>query len=113
MSLLTVTRCYDVVTPESAEQGDTADSGRVYEHREMSFRDLVRELRDFQGVSCSPCSESDVRRFPHTWAVQHDGSIDYRTGECRTESLHVECADSPRVARWWAKALRVAGLVTP
>lgn len=44
--MVQVSRYYEVITPESAEQGDAEERGEVYTGREMSIRDVVREIRD-------------------------------------------------------------------
>jgi hypothetical protein len=51
MILVNIT--YQVVTPESAEHGEDAESGFVTENAEYGFRELVKRLREeFTNPSC-------------------------------------------------------------
>ena len=104
MSLL-ISRCYSEVTSESAEVGDFSDSGFVYESCEFTFRELVRELRDFYTLSASPFSGVG------TWACSGFETTDYRTGTEREETLHFSRDNAPRLHKYWPKALRAAGLL--
>ena len=72
---------YDIVTPESAEQGDTAEAGFVQPggwHTEDSEGMSLR-----QAISLCGCLE-DVG----SWFVECDGRMDYRTGAEERRSLH-------------------------
>jgi len=105
---LIISRCFSAVTHESAEVGDFADTGHVYESVEFTFRDLVRELRDFSSLSCShpgPFPDASV------WACSGYEVSDYSTGEEREETLHFSRDNPPRSQKYWGKALRAAGLI--
>ena len=105
---LLISRCYSTVTPESAEAGDSADTGHVYESANFTFRELVQELRDFYSLSCShpgPSPDASI------WACSGYEVSDYSTGEEREETLHCSRGNPPRFRKYWGKALRAAGLV--
>lgn len=105
---LLISRCYSTVTPESAEAGDFADTGHVYESADFTFRELVRELRDFYSLSCShpgPSPDASI------WACSGFEVSDYSTGEEREETLHFSRDNPPRFHKYWGKALRAAGLI--
>jgi len=99
--MIAVSRTFETVTPESAEEGDFADSGFIYQDRELTFRELVRELQDggFSEPSCYP-----IPAGFSPWVSQADSSTNYRTGAETRESLHL--ADDSK-ARYWIKALRM------
>jgi len=103
--LLLISRCYSEVTPESAEDGDFSDTGFIYEAQEFTFRELVRELRDFYTLSDSRSSGVG------TWACSGFGTSDYSTGTEREETLHFSRDNAPRLHKYWPKALRAAGLL--
>lgn len=104
--MILMNRTYSEVTPESAEHGDFSDTGFIYEDQPFSFRDLVRELREFSALSCShPGSCSGV------WASTHFETVDYSTGTEREESLHFSRSNPPRLLKYWRKALKAAGLL--
>ena len=99
--MILVDKTFDEVTPESAETGDTSDSGFVTIGERLTFRELVRELRDHPFASCSQVSGS-----AYEWAST-EPQTDYRTGAERRESIHYSCDNLPRAAKYWAKAMRL------
>jgi hypothetical protein len=105
---LIISRTYQECTPESAEDGDFSDSGFVYENTEITFRELVTELRrgGFSRMSSWP-SHGD----PRDWATQEHETTCYQTGTTRAESLHFSRANPAQKGKYWAKALRAAGLI--
>jgi hypothetical protein len=105
---LIISRTYEETTPESVEDGDFSDSGFVYKDTEFSFRDLVTELRrgGFSEMSSWPCHGD-----PRDWASQYHETTCYRTGTTRAESLHFSRSNPPQKGKYWAKALRAAGLI--
>ena len=98
--MITVNRTYTTVTPESAIEGDFAECGFISENEPMTFRELV-ELMKYGEPSCSH------DRTERTW-VSYSNHQDYSTGEETEESVHF--ADEPRKAKYWVKALELAGL---
>jgi hypothetical protein len=83
-----VSRCYSIVTPQSARIGDTAENGFVFEREPMSLAQAVDELRDCVELSACPVrSPRDL--CGHEWAST-EPCTDYTTGDDRTESVHVE-----------------------
>ena len=102
MSAVYVTRCYSIITPESAEYGDVAESGTMSENEPVQFRDLVSMMRhEFREPSDHPAR-------PSSW-LSSGYSTDYATGEEREETLHP--VRGARNMRYWAKAMRAAGVL--
>lgn len=98
-----VSKTFEVVTEESAEQGDIADHGFVYEDEVLTLKELIYELR-----SCSYLSSSVVDRF--TWAST-EPELNYRSGESRQTSIHIHLANGKPPTAWQLKRLyKVAGL---
>jgi hypothetical protein len=74
-----VSRTFSLVTPESARDGDEAESGFVFDCQPMSLDEAVRELEG--------CVElSDSRTGPGTWAIG-EPEIDYSDSSHVTESV--------------------------
>jgi hypothetical protein len=103
--MIRIHRTYAIVTPESAEDGEAADSGFLSENESVSFRELVSIMRDYCVPSCSRPSGS-----PRDWLSTHP-SQDYRDCSETTESLHFSRQNSPRMAKYWRKAMVFAGII--
>jgi hypothetical protein len=69
---------------------------------ELTFRELVREMRNFGEVSCWPAN-GDVSE----WLIVRED--DYRTGGWIEESLHFSRDQPARRAKYWRKAMQAAG----
>jgi hypothetical protein len=79
---------YEIVTQESAEQGDTDESGFIGEGLDLrSALDAVRETRtnEVGGAEVHP-SASDVSDM--RWISVANG-MEFRTGAYETRSLHI------------------------
>ena len=68
---------YDIVTPESAEDGDVAEAGYVAEN--VSLRDAIDEV----GGVCYDHNGS------YDWFTNCEYGIDYQTGAQESRSLHL------------------------
>jgi hypothetical protein len=91
---------YDIITPESAEQGDYAESGYVLDN--VSLRDALHEFT-------TGCCEANCHPFsvtsPPRWFTYYDGATDDETGATENRSLHLPHNITP------SSALRIARLV--
>lgn len=85
--MFTVSKTYDVVTHESAEDGEAAESGFVFEDSRMTLRETLREI---DGVGGGHWQETHNGLTLYVY----DADVDYRTGDSTTYALHV--AASPR-----------------
>jgi hypothetical protein len=101
--MVIVSKCYEVVTQESAEQGGASDQGFEYEDQSFSFRDLISEMEEYNQTSDYPAS-------PDSWLMS-EPTHDYRTGEETIYSLHYNRDNNPRSAKYWEKAMRKVGLL--
>jgi hypothetical protein len=104
-----VSRCYDVVTPESAKDGDIADSGFVFENQEMDFREVLRELESCARLSAGPIRSPED--CANVWAYSEPDE-DYQTGAERSESVHIKNRFGGNVApQVLYRIYRTAGLI--
>ncbi len=97
-----LSQSFEVVTDESAENGEVAERGFDWEDCEHGFRETV-ELIKSEGFTNQQCSHGVPR-----WLTT-DPSHDYVTGEYETKSLHP--ASDARSQRYWEKACRAAGVL--
>lgn len=107
-----VAKTYEVVTPGSAERGDTEDSGYVYKRAFLTFRELVDEMRGHSEPSEWPVREpsvGDVLLYV-PWLTEGESDTDLRTGTERRTSIHFCDGQPASRRRWWFKAMRVAGI---
>lgn len=102
--MLLLSKTFEIITEESAENGDAEERGFVFENEPHSFRETVELLRGGE-TSDSPC-DGNAR----VW-VTHYGEMDYRTGDTENESIHFSRLNSPHKARYWKLALKAAGLL--
>lgn len=87
MPLFNVT--YEIVTPESAEDGEVEECG--FEAENVSLRDaldVVQQTRTnlCDGVEAIEPSDSDVRRA--RWITVYNG-MEFETGARESRSLHI------------------------
>lgn len=94
---LLISKTFDVVTHESAEDGEAAESGFVYENEPFTFRELVREIE----------SGGFYREGGTRWLTSH-AEEDYRTGEVQTEHLHFSHLNPPHLEKWFQLAVKWA-----
>jgi hypothetical protein len=88
---LSLSVSFDVVTEESAEHGDFAETGWVVEGERVTFREALSEI----GSRGYPVG-IHVRHDALT--IFHEAEADYRTGEHTSEATHVQ-GDRRAVAR--------------
>lgn len=103
--MILVSRTFEVVTPESAEEGDVSESGFLVESESVTFRELVSLMRAHPNPSCYP-----ARGEAFEWLSSYP-ETDYRDASERTESLHFARENPPRAAKYWRKAMRAAGII--
>lgn len=97
-----LSQTFEVVTEESAQDGDAAERGYDWEDVPHTFKEVVSLINDggFIHPSCSP----GVSGWLTSEAVQdiHDGSYE-------TKSLHP--GSDAQSQRYWVKACRAAGVL--
>lgn len=93
---LLISRTFEEVTPESAEDGEVSDSGFVYEAQEFTFSELVREIS----------RDGFFREGATEWLTTHVWVDDYATGTERREALHFDRANPEHLRKYFELALR-------
>jgi hypothetical protein len=91
---------YDIVTPESAEDGDVEDSGFVAQ--DVSLREALASLGGTaQEADTSPYSLA----HPPRWFINYEYDQDWQTAASESRSLHLPGNITP------SSAMRVARLI--
>lgn len=101
-----LSQSYEIVTEESAAQGDAAERGFDWEDCPHTLRETV-ELIKSEGFTIRSDTGPGAPRWLSTEVIQ-DCAF-YEDGEHRTLSLHPG-ADA-RSQRYWEKACRAAGFI--
>ena len=103
--MILISRTFDTVTPESAESGDVAESGFLVESESVTFRELVSLMESHPNPSCHP-----PRGETYEWLSSYP-ETNYHDCSETTESLHYSRENPPRMAKYWRKAMRAAGII--
>lgn len=91
--------------PEDDETDYCPDGECVDETTSVySFRDLVRMMHEF-----SECSSYPAQGGTREWLTMHE--TDYKTGDNIERTMHYGRHNHPRYAKYWTKAMRLAGFV--
>lgn len=101
--MIILSQTYTTYTPESVEDGESADAGFDWEDSPHTFREVVDIIRD-GGFIYPSCSHG----VPD-WLSTETGTTDYWTGESEEKSLHP--GSDARSQRYWEKACRAAGII--
>jgi len=102
--MLLIDKTFEVVTEESASEGEVEDAGFSAINESYTFRELVLLLKS---IYIHP-SQSPVTRSSRIWFTS-EAEQDYMTGEYRSESIHYSADNPSRKAKYWVKAMQCAG----
>jgi hypothetical protein len=102
--MILISRTFEVVTPESAEFGESDDAGFICQSEPVTFRELVELMRAHPIPSSYPCEGS---RWD--WLMSYS-ETNYRDASERTESLHYDKSNPPSRDKYWRKAMVIAGI---
>ena len=100
--MMTLTKTYSIITEESAEHGDFAETGFEFKYQPATVRDVVDALRECLETSCVPLCETGHNCWASTNPEQ-----DIFSGEWTTYTYHVEGV-TPHQRR---RLFRLAGLI--
>jgi hypothetical protein len=103
--MLLIDKTFEIVTNESAEHGEVEDAGFSAIGEKYTFRELVLILK---GLYVHP-SQSPANRSTHVWFTS-ESEQDYMTGDYRSESIHFSPDNPSRKAKYWIKAMQLAGV---
>jgi hypothetical protein len=102
--MILISRIFEIVTPESAEFGESDDAGFICQSEPVTFRELVDLMRAHPIASSHPCEGSR-----YDWLSSHP-ETNYRDGSNRTESLHFDKSNPRSKDKYWRKAMVIAGI---
>lgn len=103
--MILISRTFEVVTPESAEDGEAAESGFLAESESVTFKELVSLMKSHPVPSCRP-----ARGEAYEWLSSYS-ETNYRDASETTESLHYCRENPPRRLKYWRKAMCAAGII--
>ena len=101
--MLKLSMTYEVITPESAENGEAEETGFVYEMAECTAREMARYIKR-EGFTVP----SDFQGVPR-WLTSEKYREDYRTGEVENRSIHP--GRDKQSQRVWRKVLTICGII--
>ena len=101
--MIYVHQTFEVITPESAEDGEAASSGFEFQDMPHTFRQLVELMEAHPEPSQWPCTQPGA----WVWFTSEDDT-DPRTGEARRTSIHFSKKNDARALKYWAKAYACA-----
>ena len=94
---LLISRYYETVSHESAENGEAEETGSVYDSEPFTFGELFREIRN------GGFHREGETRWLTTYPEQ-----DFRSGDYRTETLHFSHLNPPHLEKWFWLAAKWA-----
>ncbi len=80
---------YDIVTPESAEHGDSEESGFI--SKDSSLRDAISDLFETRTAHCDGVHYIEPSSYPGSdfrWITVGNG-MEHLTGAYESRSLHI------------------------
>lgn len=104
-----LSECFEIVTEESAAEGEAADRGFVREREIVSVKEAIGALRACSEPSSYPI---DARRMTgYEWASTEPSQD--RTGAYESQSIHIAREDGrPMSGRSLFRMFRAAGLAS-
>lgn len=102
-NFILISKTFDEITPESAEDSDFSDSGFITEREEVTFRELVDLMSEHPIPSCSPDNGDTNTCYSTEYYV-----TDYHDLTQRQESIHYHKDNTPNAAKYWRLARKIA-----
>ena len=96
-----ISKTYEVVSYESAENGEAEECGFVFQDEKVTFRELVDLMKGHPNCSSVPFQNTN------DWFSSYPEQ-DYKTGNETTTSIHFSRNNPARMEKYWMKAARVA-----
>jgi len=90
-----ISKTYEIVTQESAEQGDYEESGFDFEGERYTFKELINLAESTGCIYSEGCD----------WLYSEPQIEDYGTGETIGYALHFDRTNKPRHQKYWEKAV--------
>jgi hypothetical protein len=105
--MILINRTFEIVTEESAADGDAAERGMLASNEAVTFRELVSMLR------YGEASEWPASGEAREWVTQDQGETRafFERGEREAHSIHYSRDNAAHKARYWRLAFIAAALV--
>lgn len=100
--MLLISKTYEIITQESAENGDVEERGFVWEDSPCEFREVVRYLEG------TVASQNPIINVENVWFT-HYGDMDYSSGESENVSYHYSKQNPSKNLKHWKAAIIAAG----
>lgn len=100
--MLLISKTYEIITEESAENGEAEESGFVWENSPCEFREVVRYLEGAEP------SQSPITNVAQVWFT-HYGEQEYITGDYENVSYFYSKQNPPKNLKHWKAAIIAAG----
>jgi hypothetical protein len=97
-----VSKTYEIITPESAEIGEVADTGYLFEKETMSFEDVVDEIETGGYIEAGDSRAERAKgpaEMPDSLQLSTEADQDPYSGEWESSSLHI---DNAKGEDWFA-----------
>ena len=105
--MLLISENYQIVTPESAENGDYEEIGSNFLNEPFTFKELVDYI-EREGFAY-PSSSHVTKDCRNIW-IETREDHNFITGESLYKTLHLTSSD-PRAVKYWHKALLATGII--
>lgn len=100
--MILINKTCEIITEESAENGEASEQWMEWENVEFTVRELVQELR------CTEPSQSPITN-PGSVCFTSYGELDYITVEYKNYHLHYSRDNPEKNLKYWTAAIKAAG----
>lgn len=100
--MLLLSKTYEIITEESAENGEAEETGFVWENSPCEFKEVIDYLRGAQASQCP------ITNLENVWFT-HYGEMDYLSGEYENVSFHYSRQNPIKNLKYWKSAIIAAG----
>jgi hypothetical protein len=102
--MILINRTYAILTEESVQDGDIAESGFLAKNESVTFRELVGLMESHYMPSSMPIQASGYI----TW-FSSEPDQDFETGDYESTAIHYSRDNPDRKLKYWLKAAKCAG----
>lgn len=100
--MLLLSKTYEIITEESAENGDAEERGFCWEDSPCEFKEVIDYLRG------AHASQWPITNLESVWFT-HYGEMDYVSGEYENVSFHYSKQNPGKNLKHWKAAIVAAG----
>lgn len=100
--MILINKTMEIITEESAEDGEAAEQWTEYENAEFTIREIVKDIKGLEP------SQYPITNPENVWFTSY-GEMDYITGEYENYSLHYSRDNKSASLKHWIAAIKSAG----